>query len=74
MKIGEQMKIIGYATASKLGFERQDSEVSWRKHMKELHQMKVPFTPRVLVEGLPGEKDAKWLNSNEYYRLKKKEV
>lgn len=67
------MKIIGYATASKLGFEKQQSEVEWRKRMKELHQLKIPFTPRVLVEGLPGEKEAKWLNSNEYNRLRKKE-
>ena len=66
------MKIIGYATASKNGFERQTSEVEWRKHMKELHQLKVPFTPRVLVEGIPGEKEAKWMDSNQYNRIIKK--
>lgn len=68
------MKIIGYATASKLGFEKYNDEISWRKRMKELHQQEILFTPRVLVEGLPGEKEAKWLNSNDYNRLRKKEV
>ena len=68
------MKIIGYATASKLGFEKQPSEVEWRKRMKELHQQNVLFTPRVLVKGIPGEKEAKWMNLNEYNRLRKKEV
>ena len=68
------MKIIGYAIASKLGFEKYNDEISWRKKMKELHQQNILFTPRVLVEGLPGEKEAKWMNSNEYNKLRKKEV
>ena len=66
------MKIIAYATASKYGFERQSSEVDFRKRMKELHQEKVPFTPRVLVEGLPGKSKAEWLNLNTFNRIKKK--
>ena len=68
------MKIIGYATASKLGFEKYNDEISWRKKMKELHQQEILFTPRVLVEGISGESKAKWMNSNEYNRLRKKEV
>lgn len=68
------MKIIGYAIASRFGFERLESEVLWRKRMKELHQIKTPFTPRVLIEGLPGEIEPKWKDINEYNRLRKKEV
>lgn len=67
------MKIIKYATASKHGFETFDTEVDWRKHMKTLHEEKVSFVPRVLVEGKPGTSEAQWLNSNEYNRLQKKE-
>ena len=66
------MKIIAYATASKHGFERQSSEIDFRKHMKELHQEKVPFTPRVLVEGLPGKRKAEWVDLNTFNRIQKK--
>lgn len=66
------MKIIRFATASKYGFETFDKEVEWRKHMKQLHLEKVSFVPRVLVEGIPGEKEAQWMNSNEYNRIQKK--
>ena len=66
------MKIISYATASKRGFEKQMSEVEWRQHMKELHQLKVPFTPCVLIKGLPGSKKPKWKELNEYNKILKK--
>lgn len=66
------MKINKYAIASKLGFETFEQEVDFRKRMKELHQMKTSFTPRVLVEGLPDVAQAKWLDLNLYLRIQKK--
>lgn len=66
------MKILAYATASKKGFERQSTEIEFRKRMKELHQLNVPFTPRVLVEGLPGKEKAEWCDLNTFNRIQKK--
>lgn len=66
------MKVIRYAIASKRGFETFEQEVDFRKHMKQLHQMKTSFTPRVLVENLPNETETKWVDFNQYLRLQKK--
>ena len=67
--IGENMKIIKYAVASKLGFEHFQTEIDQRKHMKELHNKGVQPVPCVLVEGLPGEPKSKWLELSKYKKI-----
>lgn len=67
------MKIIGYATASSRGWERQDNRIEQRKHMKALHQMNLKPIPKVLVEGIPGNTKPEWKTDSEYRRLLKKE-
>lgn len=63
------MKIIKYATASKRGFEQFETEIEQRKHMKGLHKVGILPVPCVLVEGIPGEAAAKWLELNKYKKL-----
>ena len=68
------MKVIKYATASKHGFEQFEKEIEQRKHMKELHKRGVQPVPCVLVEGIPGEAAAKWLELNKYKKLIKEDI
>lgn len=67
------MKIISYGVTSTKGFERCENEREQRKRMKQLHQEKIQPIPLVLVEGLPGQNTARWLEFNKYKKLLKKE-
>lgn len=67
------MKIIGYATVSSLGFEKQKNLIEQRQHLKYLHSIKAKPFPKIFVDGIPGKTKPEWITEGEYKKLLKKE-
>lgn len=66
------MKVIGYATKSIRGFEKQSTSEEFSQHMKKLQSNNIRFMPFVQVEGKPGSKKEKdWVPYNEYRKISK---
>lgn len=67
------MKVIGYATKSIRGFEKQANSEEFSSHMKKLQSNNIRFMPFVQVEGKPGSKKEKdWVPYNEYRKISKR--
>jgi len=67
------MKVILYQLSFAKEQKRFNDEIEFCKEMKKLWQMKIKFTPMVLVENVPGKTKATWLMLNEYRKILKKE-
>lgn len=67
------MKVILYQLSFAKEQKRFSDEIEFCKEMKKLWQMKIKFTPMVLVEGIPGKDKPTWKLLNEYRKLLKKE-
>lgn len=65
------MKITLYQLSYDKKNERFEQSIDFYKRMKQLHLMKIQFTPMVLVEGIPNETKPKWLKLNEFKKLEK---
>lgn len=66
------MKVILYQLSFAKEQRHFKDEIEFCKEMKKLWQMKIKFTPMVLVENVPGKEKPTWLMLNEYRKILKK--
>lgn len=67
------MKAIRFLTISKYGKQSLLTQEDFSKHLRWLRKQGIRPFPQVLVEGLPGEEKPKWINYEQYKKLKKEE-